>query len=226
MDKMLITGSEGLIGKKLVKYYSDKYQILKLDLALGHDLTNEEFVSEWFNNNRDISSIILLHAYNPVPSKDSVVVEPIDVPTSEIQNYLNINLLSVFNCCRYFIKHNKSGNIINISSLYGIKSPKHHIYNNFVKPIGYSLSKSSIISLSKYLSSYYAPDFRINTIIFGGLEDEKQDANFVKKYSENVPMKRLMKSEEIFSVFDFLLDGKNTYTTGTEIIVDGGWTSW
>ena len=67
---------------------------------------------------------------------------------------------------------------------------------------------------------------RINTIIFGGLEDEKQDANFVKKYSENVPMKRLMKSEEIFSVFDFLLDVKNTYTTGTEIIVDGGWTSW
>ena len=226
MDKLLITGSEGLIGRKLVKHYNEKYEILKLDLALGHDLTNEDFVKEWFKSNKNISAIIILHAYNPVPSKNSVAVEPIDVPTSEIQTYMNINLISVFNCCRYFIKYNKSGNIVNISSLYGIKSPKHHIYNNFVKPIGYSLSKSSIISLSKYLSSYYAPDFRINTVIFGGLEDDKQDISFVKKYSENVPMKRMMKSEEIYSVFDFLLDSNNSYTTGTEIVVDGGWTSW
>ena len=46
--KIIITGSEGLLGKELVNHLQTKHKILKLDLSLGHDLTNEKFVKSWF----------------------------------------------------------------------------------------------------------------------------------------------------------------------------------
>ena len=51
-QKVVITGSEGLLGKQISNYLSQKFQVLKLDLQLGDDLTNEEFVKEWFAKNK------------------------------------------------------------------------------------------------------------------------------------------------------------------------------
>ena len=51
-SKIIVTGSEGLIGTELCSYLSKKYKILKLDLILGHDLTDEEFVKNWFKKNK------------------------------------------------------------------------------------------------------------------------------------------------------------------------------
>ena len=131
MKKLLITGSEGLIGSKLKEYFSDKFNVHCLDISLGHDLTDEKFVKEYFENTANtFFGIIILHAYNPVPVKNSNKVEPIDVPLSEIKDYFNVNVISAFDVCRNFIKNNTSGKIINVSSLYGEVAPKHHIYNN------------------------------------------------------------------------------------------------
>lgn len=135
MKKILITGSEGLIGTKLKNHFSNKFEVLTLDISLGHDLTNEEFVKQYFIDNPDIYGVIILHAFNPVPTKNSIKVEPIDVPLNEIKDYLNVNVISAFDVCKNFIKNNKFGKIINVSSLYGEVAPKHHIYNNFTKHI-------------------------------------------------------------------------------------------
>ena len=80
--------------------------------------------------------------------------------------------------------------------------------------------------MSKYLSTYYAENFNINTVVFGGVYDNRLDQDFVNNYNRNVPMKRMMEIDEVLSVFDFLLDEKSSYVNGTEIIVDGGWTAW
>ena len=80
--------------------------------------------------------------------------------------------------------------------------------------------------MTKYLATYYAPKFLINTIVLGGLADPKQDNEFGQNYSRQTPIGRLMNKTELFSVFEFLLDEKNTYTTGSEVIVDGGWLAW
>ena len=61
--KIIITGSEGLIGKELVNYLQKKHKILKLDLSLGHDLTDEKFVKSWFKKNK-ASSLINCFAMN------------------------------------------------------------------------------------------------------------------------------------------------------------------
>ncbi|OGG51093.1 hypothetical protein A2763_02005 [Candidatus Kaiserbacteria bacterium RIFCSPHIGHO2_01_FULL_54_36] len=224
--KLVITGSEGLIGKKLVEHFKNTYEVLSLDKALGHDLTDETFVKKWFGEHKDLYGMIVCHAYNPVPTKDSKRIEPTDVPLSEVRDYMEVNAVSAFSVCRQFIKNNTSGSIINVSSLYGVVSPKHHIYTDFVKNIGYSMSKATVIIMSKYLATYYAPDIRVNAVIFGGVEDPNQDTDFVKKYNAETPMKRMMHLDETISVFEFLLDERSSYVTGTEVYVDGGWTAW
>jgi NAD(P)-dependent dehydrogenase (short-subunit alcohol dehydrogenase family) len=226
MKKLLITGSEGLIGSKLKEYFSDKFNVHSLDISLGHDLTDEKFVKEYFENTANtFFGIIILHAYNPVPVKNSNKVEPIDVPLSEIKDYFNVNVISAFDVCRNFIKNNTSGKIINVSSLYGEVAPKHHIYNNFTKHIGYGLSKSSIVMMTKYLATYY-PDYNINTVILGGVYQEGLDDKFLSGYNSNTPKKRMMNIDEVTSCFEFLLNENSSYVTGTEIKVDGGWTAW
>lgn len=226
LPKLVITGSEGLIGKHLVNYFKKNFAILKLDIALGHDLTNDSFVIEWFKKNRNLSGMIVCHAYNPTPYMSNEKIEPIDVSLSEIRKYLEINTVSVFNVCRHFIRNNKKGVIINLSSIYGEVSPRHDIYSNFIKPIGYSLSKGAINIMSKYLATYYAPNFRINTVALGGIYDHKMKNDFVTNYSKNVPMKRLMNLDEVTPVFEFLLNKKSSYVTGATFYVDGGWTAW
>ena len=223
--KLIITGSEGLIGKKLCEHFCDQFDLIKLDLSLGHDLTNEKFVSSFFEDNKGLYGVIICHAFNPIPQKNIKKVEPVDFPLNEVRDYFEVNVLSAYDICRNFIKNNKKGRIVNITSLYGRLSPKHHIYNNFTKHIGYSLSKSSVVMLSKYLATYYK-NFNINTVVLGGVRDERQEDEFVKNYSSNTPAGRLMNINEVPPVFDFLLNEKSTYVTGTEIEVDGGWNAW
>ncbi len=224
--RLLITGSEGLIGKNLAAHFQKEYEVLCLDRVLGHDLADEKFVGQWFRDNTNLYGMIVCHAYNPVPTKGTKKVEPTDVPLSEIRDYMEVNVVSAFSVCRHFIKHNKKGVIVNVSSLYGVRSPKHHIYQDFVKHIGYSMSKAAVIIMSKYLATYYGPNIRLNTVVFGGVEDTKQDSDFVKKYSAETPMKRMMHLDETVSAFEFLLNEKSSYVTGTEVYVDGGWTAW
>jgi NAD(P)-dependent dehydrogenase (short-subunit alcohol dehydrogenase family) len=224
--KLVITGSEGLIGRKLVEYFKNEYEVLKLDLSLGHNLADSTFVEKWFAKNQDLYGMIVCHAYNPVPKKDTKKVEPIDIPLGELRDYLEVNVVSAFDVCRNFIKHNKKGTIVNVSSIYGDVSPKHFIYKDFTKHVGYPISKAGVAMMSRYLATYYAPDIRVNSVMFGGISDPKQDPHFVSAYNANVPFGRLMNVEETISAFEFLLDEKSSYVSGTEIFVDGGWTAW
>lgn len=224
--RLVITGSEGLIGKKLVQHFRKIYEVIPLDLQLGHVLTDEQFVKSWFESNKNLYGVIICHAFNPMPTKNSRPVTPIDVPLQEIREYFEVNTVSAFNICRQFIKNNKKGVIITLGSIYGTRSPRHYIYKDYVKHIGYSISKAGMTMMSKYLATYYAPDIRMNTVILGGVSDPKQEAQFVKNYSANVPFKRLIDIEEIIPVFELLLNEKSTSITGTEIYVDGGWTAW
>ena len=224
--KIVVTGSEGLIGRQIVKDLKDTYDIVKLDKQIGHDLNNAKFVESLFIENKHLYGMIICHAHNPLPLKNTKKIEPHEQDLEELRQYFETNTISCFNLCKNFIKNNSGGNIVTISSLYGINSPKHHIYNNFVKPIGYSLSKSSVVIMTKYLASYYAPKFKINCVVLGGVYDKKFDKKFVKVYNENVPFKRMMSVEETTGIFKFLLSDDSSYATGAVYTIDGGWSTW
>ena len=96
----------------------------------------------------------------------------------------------------------------------------------------YSLIKGGIINFTRQMASYYGKNnIRVNTVCPGGIAghvadlSSKQSKQFVKNYSNQVPLKRLGNSEEVASTILFLSSSASSYITGTTIMVDGGWTA-
>ena len=224
MKKIIITGSEGIIGSQLCSYFKNKYKIIKLDLKLGHDLSDEDFVKKWFKKNHS-DYLINCFALNDHISSKRKIETLMDVSLDSVTNYLNINITSLFSVCREFARNNKRGGLINFSSYLGIVSPNPTLYEKTNKSIAYCVSKAGVIHLTKYLAVHLAPNIQVNCISPGGILD-KQEEKFVKKYSELTPMKRMMKKTELNGIVSFLCNDTSKYVTGSNFVVDGGYTSW
>ena len=224
MGKIVVTGSEGLLGKEICNFLGKKHKILKLDLKIGHDLTNEKFVKQWFKKNKAdyLVNCFALNDHVDTKRKKNTLFT---LPLESFNEYLNINLTSLFSVCREFAKNNKSGSIINFSSTYGLVSPMPDLYNGSHKDIAYCVSKAGVINLTKYLAVHLAPNFTVNCLVPGGiLFNQKKE--FVKKYSTKTPMKRMMKKNELNGILDYLCSSSSSYMTGSIIVLDGGYTIW
>ncbi len=222
--KVIITGSEGLIGSELSKYLSSNFEILKLDLELGHDLTDESFVKESFKNN-NADCLVNCFAMNDHVEKNQKRGTLFDITLESFSKILQVNLVSLFSVCREFARNNKSGSIINFSASTGIVSARPDLYDGAHKHTAYSVSKAGVINLTKFLATHLAPDFRVNCVAPGGVE-HNQDEEFKKKYSKLTPLGRMMKKEELNGIIEFLCSNKSSYMTGSTIVLDGGWTTW
>ena len=125
------------------------------------------------------------------------------------------------------MKTQKSGNIINMASIYGFAAPRFEIYDgtSMTMPVEYAVIKAGIINFTKYLASYLGEyNIRVNAISPGGIED-RQPVSFVNNYSSNVFLgDRMANPDDITGVLLFLLSEQSQYITGQNIIVDGGWT--
>ena len=222
--KIIVTGSEGLIGTQLVNFLSKKYEILKLDLVLGNDLTNEDFVKDYFKINK-ANALINCFALNDHVRKQEERETLFNITLDSISRYLDVNIVSLFSVCREFAKNNQVGTIVNFSASTGIVSARPDLYNGSHKHIGYSISKAGVINLTKYLATHLAPDIRVNCIAPGGIENN-QDEEFIKKYANLTPLKRMMRKEELNEIVEYLVSKKSSYVTGSTFIIDGGWTAW
>ena len=224
MKQIIITGSEGYLGSNLCRFFKKNYKILKLDIKLGHDLTDEKFVKKWFKDNKSnylINCFALNDHINSKRKKNTLF----NFPLSSFSNYLNVNLTSLFSVCREFARNNKQGSIVNLSSYLGLVSPRPDIYGDSHKDIGYTISKFGVIGMTKYLAVHLAPKIRVNCISPGGIY-QNQSKEFIKKYSKLTPMGRMMKKEEVNGLVDYLCSDKSSYVTGENFVMDGGYVSW
>ena len=144
---------------------------------------------------------------------------------------LNVNLSGIFLCCQQIgkiMKKQKNGNIINISSIYGIVAPDQRIYGNtkIIKSALYSVTKSGVLNFTRYLASYWRQDgIRVNTLSLGGVE-ENQNIIFKKNYSNKTMIGRMAKKDEYVGALIFLSSNASSYMTGSNLVIDGGWTAW
>ena len=148
---------------------------------------------------------------------------------------MEVNLKGSFISCQVFggeMSKKGKGSIINISSIYGNVSPDQSIYEYrrqkgevFFKPIGYSVSKAGIINMSRYLAVYWAKSgVRVNTLTIAGVFNN-QDSEFLDAYNKRIPVGRMANAEDYIGALLFLSTDASSYMTGSNLVIDGGWTS-
>ena len=102
MKKIIITGSRGLIGTELCKFFKKKFRLLELDLVLGHDLTDEKFVRKWFKENH-ADYLVNCFALNDHVDKKKRGSTLYNISLESFSNYLQVNLTALFSVCRELI---------------------------------------------------------------------------------------------------------------------------
>jgi NAD(P)-dependent dehydrogenase (short-subunit alcohol dehydrogenase family) len=133
---------------------------------------------------------------------------------------------------RNMLNHGKSCSIVNISSDLGLIAPDHRIYNlenaelQFFKPVAYSVIKHGIIGLTKYISTYWlGKNIRCNTLSPSAVFSN-QSEKFINKLIKLIPMNRMSEKTEFNSALIFLLSDASSYMTGSNLILDGGRSTW
>lgn len=224
MKKIIITGSKGLIGTELCKFLKKKYRLLELDIKLGHDLTDENLVKKWFKDN-PADYLVNCFAMNDHVDQKRKKSTLYDISLESFNDYIQVNLTSLFSVCREFSKNNKIGSIVNFSSTYGLVSPRPNLYDGSHKHVAYGVSKAGVINLTKYLAVHLAPNIRVNCVVPGGVLF-KQSKKFRDSYSKLTPMKRMMYKNELNEMIEFLCSSSSSYITGSIFVIDGGYTLW
>lgn len=224
--RVVITGSRGLIGSEVIKYFKKikDYEVVELDLILGHDLTDEKFVKQWFRRN-EADYLINLFAIDDKIDKGRNRTTLFNISLESFRRFLEVNVTALFSVCREFARNKRARGIVNIASIYGVVAPIPSLYRDREKHIGYSSSKGAVIQLTRHLATHLAPRVRVNCIIAGGVE-YKQSKDFIKEYSKRTPLGRMMKKDEFNKLLQYLCSDDSSYMTGSLITIDGGWTAW
>ncbi len=156
-------------------------------------------------------------------------------PDSSLDKMLDVNVKGVVYCCQVFggaMAKAGRGSIANISSIYGILSPDQALYQyrrdrgeDFYKPVGYSVTKSALINLTRYLAVYWGKDgVRVNTLTFAGVFANQEEA-FLGPYTRKVPLGRMAEPEDYEGPVVFLMSDAARYMTGANVVIDGGFTA-
>ena len=147
------------------------------------DASNEDEVSNFFNQVYKKTKKIDALINNVGVAGPTGTIEKLT--SEDWEQTLKINVISHFYFTKLAIpmlKNNKGGSIINISSDLGLIAPDQRIYpNNNIKPITYSVVKTGILGLNRYLSTYWPKKVRSNAVCFGGVLN-KQNKSFLKKF--------------------------------------------
>jgi NAD(P)-dependent dehydrogenase (short-subunit alcohol dehydrogenase family) len=112
-------------------------------------------------------------------------------PEASFDQVMDVNVKGTLLCCQVVgaaMAHERRGSIVNISSVYGLLSPQQDVYEfrrqggeTFYKPVAYSVSKSAILNLTRYLATYWAKaGVRVNTLTLAGVFND-QPVEFLRR---------------------------------------------
>ncbi|WP_437193154.1 SDR family NAD(P)-dependent oxidoreductase [Planctomicrobium sp. SH527] len=143
------------------------------------------------------------------------------------------NLTGYFLLAREFRNHvvsnNASGSLILLGSMYGLVGSYPDAYAEVcpASPVSYHAMKGGVVQMTRHLAVYWASDnIRVNCLCPGPFPTEHAPQEMVRRLKEKSPMKRMGTPEEIKGPIVYLASNASSYTTGQNLVIDGGWTAW
>jgi len=247
---VVITGGAGLIGQAFVRSIVKQNGmaiIADIDVELGRsvklNLCNElkteniDFVEMDVTSKKSLKGTIsyLDGKYhridalvnNAYPRNSNYGKHFFDVEFKDFVENTGSNLGGYFLTSQQYAKYFKiqgHGNIVNISSIYGVSAPKFEIYKNtsMTVPVEYAAIKSGQIQLTKYMAKYFrGMNIRVNALSPGGILDN-QPESFLNAYKDKCLNKGMLEREDLTGTLIYLLSNSSQYVNGQNIIVDDG----
>ena len=158
-------------------------------------------------------------------------------PLAQWDADLNVGLKGAFLCSRSIgalMADRGVGVIVNIASDLGVIAPDQRLYRKEgvaenlqqAKPVTYSVVKTGLIGLTRYLATYWCEQgVRCNALSPGGVENG-QPEDFVARLSQLIPMGRMARVDEYEGALLFLCSDASSYLNGQNIVMDGGRSAW
>lgn len=221
---------------QLSKVFDEKSIILK-----AMDVTNSVNVhsvySELLSDDIQIDILINNAAIDPKVSSGSGLTEDSRLENFSIDQWnlqINVGLTGAMLCSKTFGSHMASaktgGVILNIASDLSVISPDQRLYRKDgipehlqpVKPVTYSVIKTGLLGLTRYLATYWASkNVRCNALSPGGIYTN-QPEDFVSKLKSRIPLGRMADTSEYRGTIQYLCSDASSYMNGQNIVMDGG----
>jgi len=231
----------GALAQHKAEMLSAEYDITAWGVQV--DITNSEEVQDFgrrLMERFDRVDILINNAANNPKMETSSEVNFSRLETFPLSQWLadiNVGLTGAFLCSRVLgteMASRAGGTIINVASDLALIAPDQRLYRvpglpqhlQPVKPVTYSVVKSALLGLTRYLATYWADrSVRVNAICPGGVLNG-QPEEFVAKLSQLIPVGRMARIDEYQGAILFLCSDASSYMTGATLVVDGGRTCW
>lgn len=237
-----ITDIDGTAAKKTASRLGQELGGARF-VGLAMDVTNPDSIRRAHDTLLQrfgkINILVNNAAIDPKVNADSLVetsrLEHFPLEQWEFQ--LRVGLTGAMLCSQVFggwMAANTGGVILNIASDLSVFAPDQRIYRKDglpeerqpVKPVTYSVIKTGLVGLTRYLATYWADkNVRVNALSPGGVY-VNQPETFVKKLTNLIPLGRMARRDEYRGTVQFLCSDASSYMTGQNIVVDGGRSVW
>ncbi len=215
----------------LQKSYSTKPTSFSVDITNQSEV--QSVVKSIFQKYKKIDALINNAAFHPKIKGGNISKPLTSFPLELWKQAIDVNLTGTFLICQEIgkvMEKRKKGIIVNISSIYGIVGADQRIYgkSNLNSPVSYAATKGGIVNLTRYLAAYWQrKNIRVNTLTLGGVQiDNYMNSQFIKNYSKKTILGRMANKDDYNGSLLFLLSNASSYMTGSNLIIDGGWTAW
>jgi NAD(P)-dependent dehydrogenase (short-subunit alcohol dehydrogenase family) len=211
--------------------------------AIQTDITDPQSVKNLLRNVLDeygrVDILVNNAANNPkMENKANVEFSRLEFfPLEQWDADLNVGLKGAFLCSQVIgaeMARRKQGVIVNVASDLAVIAPDQRLYRKPglsedqqpVKPVTYSVVKTGLIGLTRYLATYWADSgIRVNAISPGGVYNNQPD-DFVKRLASLIPLGRMANANEYQAAILFLCSDASSYMTGANLVIDGGRSCW
>ena len=238
---ILLDLSQSTINKfvdELNKEYDSEATGYEIDIT--DELALKENARQLMKQYKKIDGLVNNAANNPKVEKNNVknFSRLENFPLDTWQQDIAVGLTGSFLCAKHYgyqISKNKNGGVIvNISSDLGLIAPDQRLYSiddlesekQNVKPVTYSVVKTGLLGLTRYLATYWADKkVRCNALCPGGVENG-QPSDFLKEIEKRIPFARMANVNEYQGSLVWMLSDASSYLNGAVVPVDGGRTAW